>query len=543
MDLYSIRRELMAGKTIYDLELRVTYYARVSTEKEEQKNSLENQDTYYKNKILSIPKWTLVPGYTDRGITGTSTRKRNDFNDMINDGLNDAYDLILTKEVCRFARNTLDTLQLTRNLLAKGKGVYFELDNINTLEQEGELRLTIMASLAQDESRRISERVKFGFSRAIEKGKVLGNNAIWGYEKNNCKLELNEEEARIVKRIYEIYATGNIGIRKIGKELAKEGIYTRKGEVFAYSTIKNILTNPKYKGFYSGNKTRVIDFMTKQRVYLDKDEIVEYKTTEDIVPQIVDDKVWEKCNEIFKERSEKAKSESSGYNTKYKYSGKIFCKKDGQTYWRTIGKGKEFWQCALYKKKGIQGCANSVNIYTETLDKVLKSIFDELFINKKQFISNLLEKCITCLEDCSSENDINKAKGKIEELKRERKKLIKLYTTELIDEKEFEEENKIYQEKIEKCEQEYNILLEARDSDAIKQKIELLRKSFEKDIEFERGIPDQLVDIILSKIEVEKIDDKGLANLEIILKVGLTINLLYKKKKIINYIDKQEIAS
>ena len=233
MDLYTIRRELMSGKSIYDIPLRVTYYARVSTEKEEQKNSLKNQDIYYRNKILENKNWILVNGYTDNGITGTSTKKRNDFNEMIQDGLDDLYDLILTKEVCRFARNTLDTLQITRNLLAKGKGVYFELDNINTLEQEGELRLTIMASLAQDESRRISERVKFGFSRSIEKGRVLGNNAIWGYEKNKCKLELNEEEAKIVKRIYEIYSTGNVGIRRIGKELAKEGIYTRRGEEFA----------------------------------------------------------------------------------------------------------------------------------------------------------------------------------------------------------------------------------------------------------------------------------------------------------------------
>lgn len=543
MDLYTIRRELMSGKSIYDLPLRVTYYARVSTEKEEQKNSLENQDTYYKNKILENHNWTLVPGYTDRGITGTSTKKRNDFNDMIQDGLNDQYDLILTKEVCRFARNTLDTLQLTRSLLAKGKGVYFELDNINTLETEGELRLTIMASLAQDESRRISERVKFGFSRAIEKGKVLGNNAIWGYEKNNCKLELNEDEAKIVKRIYEIYASGDIGIRKIGKELAKEGIYTRDGEVFAYSTIKNILTNPKYKGFYSGNKTRVIDFMTKQRVTLGEDEIVEYKTTEDIVPQIVDDKIWERCNQIFKERSERAKSETSGYNNKYKYSGKIFCKKDGQAYWRTINRGKEFWQCALYKKRGTQGCSNNVNIYTETLDEVLKKIFDELFINKKQFINNLLEMCEGCLKDCSSEHDIDKAKEKIENLKKERKKLIKLYTTELIDEKEFEEENKIYNEKIEKCEQEYQELVETRNIDAINEKKELLRKSFEKDIEFYLGIPDLLVDKILNKIEVERLDDNGLASLEIILKIGIKINLLYKKKKIIKYIDKQSVAS
>ena len=119
MDLYTIRKELSEGKSIYDLPLRVTYYARVSTEKEEQKNSLGNQDTYYKNKILSTPKWILVHGYTDDGITGTSTKKRKDFNSMIEDGLNDKYDLILTKEVCRFARNTLDTLRLTRDLLAE----------------------------------------------------------------------------------------------------------------------------------------------------------------------------------------------------------------------------------------------------------------------------------------------------------------------------------------------------------------------------------------------------------------------------------------
>lgn len=305
MNIYEIRKALMSGKTIYDLPLRVTYYARVSTEKEEQKNSLENQDMYYKNKILSVPMWTFVQGYTDKGITGTSTKKRDDFNDMIEDGLNDMYDLVLTKEVCRFARNTLDTLQLTRNLLAKGKGVYFELDNINTLEQEGELRLTIMASLAQDESRRISERVKFGFNRAIENGRVLGNNAIWGYEKNHCKLEINNNEARVVKRVFEVYSAGNIGIRKIGQVLAKEGIFSRNGTPLGYSTIRRMLENPKYKGHYCGKKTEVIDFMTKQRIELPKEEWREYKTTEDIVPQIIDDEMWKRCNEIKEKRSSK----------------------------------------------------------------------------------------------------------------------------------------------------------------------------------------------------------------------------------------------
>ena len=400
-----------------------------------------------------------------------------------------------------------------------------------------------MASLAQDESRRISERVKFGFKRSIEKGRVLGNNAIWGYEKDNCKLKMNEDEAKIVKRIYEIYASGDIGIRKVGKKLEEEGILTKKGETFAYSTIKNILTNPKYKGFYSGNKTRVIDFMTKQRVNLGEDEIVEYKATDDVVPQIVDEKIWEKCNEIFKERSERAKSETTGYNTKYKYSGKIYCKKDGQCYWRTISRGREFWQCALYKKKGISGCANNVNIYTETLDEVLKRIFNEMFINKEKFIENLLNKCKECFEDCSTEIDITSLQNKIESLKKEKKKLIKLYTTELIDEKEFEEENNIYNEKISAYEEEKNKLIMSRNKDEIDDKMQIIKKSFEKDFEFFQGIPAQLVDVILDKIKVERLDDTGLANLEIVLKVGITIELLYKKKKIIKYIDKQKIAS
>ena len=543
MDLYTIRKELMSGKSIYDIPLRVTYYARVSTDKEEQKNSLDNQDTYYKNKILSIPKWSLVKGYTDEGITGTSTKKREDFNAMVEDGLNDRYDLILTKEVCRFARNTLDTLQITRNLLAKGKGVYFELDNINTLEQEGELRLTIMASLAQDESRRISERVKFGFSRAIEKGKVLGNNAIWGYDKNKCKLEINEEEANIIKRIFEIYSSGKIGIRKMGDELAKEGIYTRKGEIFAYSTIKNILTNPKYKGYYCGNKTRVIDFMSKQRVYLGEDEIVQYKAKEDIVPQIIDDKLWQRCNEIFKERSEKAKSETSGYNNKYKFSGKIFCKEDEQAYWRTITRGKEFWQCALYKKHGIDGCTNNVNIYTVTLDEIMKRIFDELFVNKEKFIDNLLNKCMEIIEDDGLEEDIHIIEEKIENIKKEKKKLIKLYTSELITESEFEEENKAYNEKLNKIEVEYENMKKTRDTTSNQEIKDILRKSFEKDLNFNLGIPDQILDKMLDKIYVKKEDETGLANLEIILKVGLKTNLLYKKKKYFKCIENAQIAS
>lgn len=206
MDLYEVRNQMSMGKSIYNLPLKVTYYARVSTEKEEQQNSFKNQIMYYENKIKANNKWTFIEGYVDEGITGTSANKREDFNRMVEDGKNGMFDLILTKETSRFARNTVDTLVSTRELLDKGVGVYFETDNINTLSTEGELRLTIMASLAQDESRKISERVKFGHKRSIEQGRVLGNNTIWGYKKENGKLIILENEAKIIRKIFDIYA-------------------------------------------------------------------------------------------------------------------------------------------------------------------------------------------------------------------------------------------------------------------------------------------------------------------------------------------------
>lgn len=455
MELYEIRKALMSGKTIYDLPLRVTYYARVSTEKEQQKNSLENQDTYYRNKILSIPKWILVPGYTDNGITGTSTKKRNDFNTMIQDGMEDMYDLILTKEVCRFARNTLDTLQLTRNLLARGKGIYFELDNINTLEQEGELRLTIMASLAQDESRRISERVKFGFNRAIEKGRVLGNNSIWGYEKNKCKLELNEKEANMVKRVFEMYSTGNIGIRKIGKELAKEGILSRKGTPLCYSTLRRILENPKYKGFYCGKKTEVIDFLTKERVEIPLEEWVSYKTTENVVPQIVQDNIWERCNEIKNKRSIKYTGIGDRCNNLYQYSNILICMNDGKTFWRRKHRPsakEEFWICSEYAKNGMKNCNNNIYIGTEELNQILQEVFTEMLENKNKIIKEMLKINDKVIEEFKRNRmNVESIQEEMAELENHKKNLIKLYSLNKIDEDEFEELHNEYKSKIMEC--------------------------------------------------------------------------------------------
>ena len=214
MDIHSIRH-LLKMKSIYDIPLRVTYYARVSSESDEQLNSLGNQITYYEDLIKKNRNWTFVPGYIDEGLSGISTRKRENFNRMIEEAAEDKFDLVITKEISRFARNTLDSIQFTRQLLGYGVGVFFQNDNINTLDEDSELRLSIMSSIAQDELRKLSSRVKFGHAQAIKDGVVLGNNRIFGYQKDNGRLVIDEDEAPMVRELFELYATGEYSMKQI----------------------------------------------------------------------------------------------------------------------------------------------------------------------------------------------------------------------------------------------------------------------------------------------------------------------------------------
>lgn len=247
MDIYRIREELTKGKSIYDLPLRVTYYARVSSEKEVQLNSLENQVYYYPNYIKKVKNWTYVEGYVDEGISGSSTLKRDGFLKMVREGKNDIFDLILTKEISRFSRDTLDSIGYAREFLKNGVGILFENDNINTLYSDAELRLTIMASIAQDELRKLSERVRFGMKRSIEQERVLGNDNIYGYNKNKCKLEINEQEAKMVNKLFSLYATGKYGFKAISKILYEKGFTSRKGGMIEPSVLTRMIRNPKYK--------------------------------------------------------------------------------------------------------------------------------------------------------------------------------------------------------------------------------------------------------------------------------------------------------
>lgn len=229
MDLHSIRQSLRT-KSIYDLPLRVTYYARVSSESGEQLNSLGNQITYYEDFIRKNPAWEFVEGYIDEGLSAATTKNRENFHRMVEDGGAHKFDLIITKEITRFARNTLDSIRYTRELLSAGVGVFFQNDNINTFDEDSELRLTIMSGIAQDELRKLSSRVKFGHAQAIKKNVVLGNSRIFGYVKDGGRLAIDEGEAPMVRELFELYASGEYSMKQIETLFWDKGYRNHNGK-------------------------------------------------------------------------------------------------------------------------------------------------------------------------------------------------------------------------------------------------------------------------------------------------------------------------
>ena len=302
MNLYQIRDRLKT-QTIYDLPLRVTFYARVSTDSDEQINSLGNQEQYYQDFIKSKQNWTYVTGYIDEGKSGTSTRKRERFNDMVRDGKLGMFDLILTKEVSRFARNTVDSLLNARDLLRCGVGIYFTNDNINTLDADSELRLTIMSGIAQDESRKISERVKFGDRQAIKNGRVFGSSRIYGYDYVDKKLVINPKEAAFVKEVFTLFATGDYSLNQLERMFHDRGLRSSTGTAINHATMAQMIRNPKYKGWFCGGKTTISDPFDGKQIRIPSDKWVTYKDESGDVPAIVSEDLWDQANLILEKRS------------------------------------------------------------------------------------------------------------------------------------------------------------------------------------------------------------------------------------------------
>ena len=533
MTLFEIRNALADGTPIYELPLKVTYYARVSTDKYEQLNSLENQVTYYENYIKEKSKWTFVEGYIDEGISGTSTNKRDSFKRMIRDGQNGKFNLIITKEISRFARDTLDSISYTRKLLEYGVGVFFQSDHINTFNSDAELRLSIMSSIAQEEVRKLSERVKFGFQRSIESGKVLGNDFIWGYKKDKCKLVIVEEEAEIIRKIFDMYVNEHLGMRSIGNKLADEGILNKNGKPFQQGTIKYILTNPKYKGYYCGNKTRVIDYHTKQRVNINEED---WKLYEDNinVPPIVSEYIWNKAQEIVKSRSDRFSTHKEVYQNRYPFSGKIFCMNHNITYRRkkqiSSGKKKKVvitWRCSHFLKYNTTGCDGPI-LYDDELKEIVgKSILK--YISNVSIVDDLIKEYKTIEDNKDYSKDIEKKKNEIERLERSKYKILDLIVKELINEDDFKKQSDEIVSNIHKLENEISELETKSKSILTNYKyLEEVRKKALEKLKYENADIDSLIYEFLEKIEVYKLNDNNYISLRVILNTGNQYGITFK---------------
>lgn len=440
LDLYTTRCNISNGLSIRDLNLRVCFYARVSTDKDEQLHSLEHQTSFFEEYIKSNSNWTFIDSYIDQGISGTSIKNRDNFLRMINDAKNDNFDLILTKEISRFSRNTLDSIKYTTLLLSYGVGVYFLNDNINTILPDSELRLTIMSSIAQDEVRKLSERVSFGMKRSIEKGVVLGSSNIYGYIKDKGKLIIDENEKEIIKIIFDRYTKTNDGLNKISNYLYNLGYKNKTNKKISPTILTRIIKNPKYMGYYCGNKTRVVDYRTKEKRFLDNREWIMYRDYKN-VPPIVSEEVWHLANEKLKRREESFKSKNIDKNifkNRYTYSAKIYCKKHNLTYHRSAS-GKRInnpvWECQVYRKEGLKGC-ESPRIFEYEMDNLMINIFD------LYYKEDIINEIINDYKMFSSKYNIaNNNKLIIEKLNNKKKRLLELYLDDIISKNEYQNKN------------------------------------------------------------------------------------------------------
>ena len=394
MNYDEILKSIMLGEKIYNLPLRVCYYCRVSTDSDVQLNSLDNQLEYYENYIKSKPKWKFSGGYIEEGKTGVRVDVRPSFKKMIYDAKHNKFDLIITKEVSRFARDLEDSIHYIRELKDSGVGVFFENQNLNTFDSNSELILNIMFNLAQDESRKLSSRVKFGHRQAIENGHVLGSSNITGYKKDNCKLVIVENEAKFIKILFELYASGKYGFQKLSKKLSELGYLNKKGKLYDKDSLKRMIENPKYKGYYRAKTYEILDYRTKRRKKNSLDEQVLYKCKDGSIPAIISEELWDQANKILKSRTKGYENNNywSG-GLKYAFSSKIYCKEHNTSFQRSHGsknKNRPTWSCSMYLQHRLAACESPI-IAEIDLYNIISSIMNNIIPQKKSIIDNMLK--------------------------------------------------------------------------------------------------------------------------------------------------------
>lgn len=445
-----------------DQPRRVAAYCRVSTDKDDQVNSLESQKRYFREYIERNPFWELSEVYVDEGITGTSTKKRHAFNRMMADAQRRAFDLIVTKEISRFARNTLDSILYTRKLKELGIGIIFMNDNINTLDADAELRLTIMSSIAQEESRKTSDRVKWGQKRRMEQGVVFGRDML-GYDVRDGKLSINEEGAEVVRLIFHKFVKEDKGTHVIARELREAGIRTATYmKQWSSTVILRILRNEKYCGDLIQKKTFTPNYLNHEKKYNRGEE--EFVTLHGHHEPIISRELFEKAQAELVRRSPNEEQKAK-HSNRYCFSGKIKCgicgcsfvsrskkRKDGSVY--------KAWRCYESTKNGLPhvdksgdqiGCS-CMSLSDEGAKLMLQEAVKSLELDQQKVIDNLTGIIQKVLGDGGQSNKNGTIPAKIAQVSEKKQRLLELYLSKDISKKDFQEMNT-------KCEEETAALL------------------------------------------------------------------------------------
>ena len=414
--------------------MRVAAYCRVSTDKLDQANSLESQQRYFNEYIARNPLWELYEIYVDEGITGTNTLKRESFNKMVQDGKDGKFDLIITKEVSRFARNLLDSVKYTRKLREYNIRLIFMNDNIDTDQPDHEFRLAMMASLAQEESRKTSERVRWGQRRRMEQGVVFGRDML-GYDVRDGKLIINEKGAEIVRLIFHKYLDEGKGCHVIANELRDAGIKTAsRMKEWSHTVILRLLKNEKYCGDLVQQKTYTQSYLSHKKKY-NRGEL-DYVNIKDHHEPIIDRETFEAVQREI-ERRHNLHYKKNGFANRYPLSGKIICGECGATYVHSLkkcpnGSRYENWTCITKNKEGKPrttkdgakvGCDN-FNLRDSDIRLILKHIISDIMLDRRELLDSVLSTVDEVMKTCFDKNNAEYFENEIIKLEAKKEKLL-----------------------------------------------------------------------------------------------------------------------
>ncbi len=523
--------------------MKIAAYCRVSTEKEAQIDSLEKQIEFF-NEFTKKNGYELYKLYADEGISGKQIKHRKQFQQMMIDAKAKKFDKVVVKDVSRFARNTVDLLQSVRELKSYGVQVDF-LNNGEVMEGGSEFILTILGAMAQQESANMSKRVKFGKDITAKKGRVP--NLVFGYDKipdERYTLKINEEEAKIVKEIFESYVYKGIGTTKIAWNLNDRGIRTKKTKSkWVQTSIVRMLKNPIYTGRVTNKKSEVTDFITGTRKELPEEEWIVVERPE---MRIISDELFNRAQELLEQRSNEFKLNNKREKTEYVFSTLIYCKHCGYSFRRIKRKytadGPEYirWVCSGRNSMGVNHCPNTTVIDEEELLNAIKIYLQSIIKNKKDFMKAVekeFEK-ITKLRENNERSEESLLK-EIEKVTVKKQKYMEMFQNEIINIQELKKYTNPLNEDIARLERELKLITsEIKEKDVLEKELNKTIKTVD-DILNNQTITNAMLKTIIDVIEVDS-DSNVEVRLKLLNEIGTNEPVITKFEDIYQSVEEKE---